>query len=44
MIYLSKDLLNALLHQQVSILLFHFSRVFSFFRVSQKGKSEKVKK
>jgi hypothetical protein len=32
------------LHQQVSILLSHFSRFFSFFRVSQKVKSEKVKK
>jgi hypothetical protein len=32
------------MHQQVSILLSHFSRFFSFFRVSQKVKSEKVKK
>jgi hypothetical protein len=31
-------------YQQVSILLSHFSRFFSFFRVSQKVKSEKVKK
>jgi hypothetical protein len=32
------------MHQQVSILLSHFSRFFSFFRGSQKVKSEKVKK
>jgi len=31
-------------YQQVNILLFHFSRFFSFFWVSQKVKSEKVKK